>query len=44
MVTTKICTKIHELHKPYINTKENDDYNNYLFSLISSKQAIYCAV
>lgn len=27
--------------KLYTNTKEN---NNYLFSLIPSKQAIYCAV
>ena len=27
--------------KPHTNTKEN---NNYLFSLIPSKQAIYCAV
>lgn len=27
--------------KPLTNTKEN---NNYLFSLITSKQAIYCAV
>jgi hypothetical protein len=27
--------------KPLTNTKEN---NNYLFSLIPSKQAIYCAV
>lgn len=40
-VTTKICTKIYELHKLYTNTKGN---NNYLFSLIPNKQAIYCAV
>ena len=30
--------------KSHINTRENDNYNNYLFSSIQSKQAIYCAV
>jgi hypothetical protein len=37
----RYAQKIYELHKLYTNTKGN---NNYLFSLIPNKQAIYCAV